>query len=508
MNTVSPAKKKVIIIGAGIAGLKAASTLHQNGIQDCLVLEARDRVGGRLQTVTGYQGRKYDIGASWHHDTLTNPLFLKEAQLSLNDGRTRFVFDDDNFIYIDEERGRVDHDKELLLEIVDNEMSKFAELEFHQHLGVSDCSFFQLVMKYLLQRRQFLTNDQIRYLPQLCRYLELWHGLDWKLLSAKDTYFGHQGRNAFALNYDSVVQRIAQSFPQNWLKLSCEVKSITREPSKSVTVNCEDGTVYNADYVIITVPQSVLNLSVQPEKNLRGRIEFQPPLKPVIQDAFDKIHFGALGKVIFEFEECCWSNESSKIVTLANSTNEFVEIVRNAENLDELDSMLEREESQKHTSVTCWSQPLFFVNLSKSTGVASFMMLMQAPLTNHIESIREDKERLFSFFQPVLNKIMKCLGSEDVIDGMRPIENIANANKPVLRNIIVSNWTRDPYSRGAYSACFPGDDPVDMVVAMSNGQDSRIRFAGEHTIMDGAGCAYGAWESGRREATRISDLLK
>ena len=89
------------------------------------------------------------------------------------------------------------------------------------------------------------------------------------------------------------------------------------------------------------------------------------------------------------------------------------------------------------------------------------MMLMQAPLTNHIESIREDKERLFSFFQPVLNKIMKCLGSEDVIDGMRPIENIANANKPVLRNIIVSNWTRDPYSRGAYSACFPGDDPVD-----------------------------------------------
>ena len=66
------------------------------------------------------------------------------------------------------------------------------------------------------------------------------------------------------------------------------MKSITREPSKSVTVNCEDGTVYNADYVIITVPQSVLNLSVQPEKNLRGRIEFQPPLKPVIQDALTR----------------------------------------------------------------------------------------------------------------------------------------------------------------------------------------------------------------------------
>lgn len=79
---------------------------------------------------------------------------------------------------------------------------------------------------------------------------------------------------------------------------------------------------------------------------------------------------------------------------------------------------------------------------------------------------------------------------------------------PTLKNIIVSNWTREPYSRGAYSACFPGDDPVDMVVAMSNGQDSRIRFAGEHTVMDGAGCAYGAWESGKREANHISSLMQ
>ncbi|EHN00862.1 Fms1p [Saccharomyces cerevisiae x Saccharomyces kudriavzevii VIN7] len=508
MNTALPIKKTVVIIGAGIAGLKAASTLHQNGVQDCIILEARNRIGGRLQTVTGYHGRKYDIGASWHHDTLTNPLFLEEARLNLNDGKPRFVFDDDNFIYIDEERGRVDHDEELLLEIVDNEMSKFAELEFHQNLDVVDCSFFQLVMKYLLQRRQFLTNDQIRYFPQLCRYLELWHGLDWKLLSAKDTYFGHQGRNAFALNYDSVVQRIAQSFPQNWLRLGCEVKSITREASRNVIVNCEDGSVYHTDYVIVSVPQSVLNLSVSPDQNLQGRIEFQPALKPVIKEAFEKIHFGALGKVIFEFEKCCWSKESSKIATLANSTDEFVKMVRDAKDLDDLSSLLEGNVLNEHTNVTCWDQPLLFVNLSKSTGVASFMLLMQAPLTNYIESIRDDKESIFEFFQPVLNKIMECLNSQDVINGMNSTEHHKNVNKPVLKNIIVSDWTRDPYSRGAYSACFPGDDPVDMVVAMSSGQDSRIRFAGEHTIMDGAGCAYGAWESGRREATYISDLLQ
>ncbi|CAI4048253.1 hypothetical protein N7582_004331 [Saccharomyces uvarum] len=506
MSSTLPIKKTVVIIGAGIAGLKSASTLHQNGVQDCIVLEARDRIGGRLHTVTGYQGRKYDIGASWHHDTLTNPLFLEEAQLTSKDGKQRFVFDDDNLIYIDEERGRVDHDEKLLLEIIDNEMSKFAELEFHQQLGVPDCSFFQLVMKYLVQRRQFLTNDQIRYFPQLCRYLELWHGLDWKLLSAKDTYFGHQGRNAFALNYDTVVKRIGESFPQEWMRLNCEVNSIKREPSGNVTVTCDNGTVYRTDYVIVTVPQSVLNLSIKPDKGLQGRIEFQPALKPVIQEAFEKIHFGALGKVVFEFDECCWSKESSKIATLANSTDDFVKKVRDAKDLDDLNSMLEKDALKGHPNVSCWDQPLLFVNLPKSTGVASFMMLMQAPLSNHIESIRDDKESVFRFFQPVLNKIMKCLNSVDVINGMNSAEK--HIDKPTLKNIIVSNWTREPYSRGAYSACFPGDDPVDMVVAMSNGQDSRIRFAGEHTVMDGAGCAYGAWESGKREANHISSLMQ
>ena len=39
---------KVVIIGAGIAGLSAAEHLVQNGIEDILILEARDRVGGRF----------------------------------------------------------------------------------------------------------------------------------------------------------------------------------------------------------------------------------------------------------------------------------------------------------------------------------------------------------------------------------------------------------------------------------------------------------------------------
>lgn len=49
----------VVVVGAGIAGLKAASVLTQSG-KSCLVIESRDRIGGRLCTVTGYNGARYD----------------------------------------------------------------------------------------------------------------------------------------------------------------------------------------------------------------------------------------------------------------------------------------------------------------------------------------------------------------------------------------------------------------------------------------------------------------
>jgi monoamine oxidase len=42
---------KVIIIGSGMSGLSAAIKLIENGIKDILILEANDRLGGRICTM-------------------------------------------------------------------------------------------------------------------------------------------------------------------------------------------------------------------------------------------------------------------------------------------------------------------------------------------------------------------------------------------------------------------------------------------------------------------------
>lgn len=51
VETCEAIKCKVVIIGAGIAGLSAASLLAKNDVTDLYVLEARNRIGGRILSI-------------------------------------------------------------------------------------------------------------------------------------------------------------------------------------------------------------------------------------------------------------------------------------------------------------------------------------------------------------------------------------------------------------------------------------------------------------------------
>lgn len=68
-------KYKVCIIGAGAAGLSAANSLVKNGISDFLILEARNRIGGRILSLDMSACSKVELGANWIHGVLGNPIF-------------------------------------------------------------------------------------------------------------------------------------------------------------------------------------------------------------------------------------------------------------------------------------------------------------------------------------------------------------------------------------------------------------------------------------------------
>lgn len=56
-------KKHIIVVGAGISGLRAASLLVRHGVE-VTVLEARDRIGGRICTTRNDGKTTWDLGMS------------------------------------------------------------------------------------------------------------------------------------------------------------------------------------------------------------------------------------------------------------------------------------------------------------------------------------------------------------------------------------------------------------------------------------------------------------
>lgn len=69
---MNKSETEVVIIGGGAAGIAAARRLHEAGV-DCLLVEARDRLGGRGFTIAAPGGAMIDLGCGWLHSADVNP---------------------------------------------------------------------------------------------------------------------------------------------------------------------------------------------------------------------------------------------------------------------------------------------------------------------------------------------------------------------------------------------------------------------------------------------------
>ena len=72
----------VIVIGAGMSGLSASQTLLEGGVKKVTVLEASDRIGGRVWSVP-FHGHTVEIGAHWVQGKGESPIWKLAQKVKL-----------------------------------------------------------------------------------------------------------------------------------------------------------------------------------------------------------------------------------------------------------------------------------------------------------------------------------------------------------------------------------------------------------------------------------------
>lgn len=278
-DDINPNDKTVIVIGGGISGLAAAKKLKDKGY-NVIVLEAQEKIGGRLRTDRSL-GIAFDEGASWIHGPTGNPI----TNLASQAGANTYLTDDDNLKVYDSNGTAYSET------FLDAQYTQFENaLNAVRRAGTLTQSF-EVIFNSLYPTQ--VNNRLWKYM--LSAYLEFDTGADIANLSSKyfDDDEAFSGKDVIITNgYDKVTDLLGQGLD---IRLNSRVNEVNSTSLKLlVKVN---GNSIEADYVIVSVPLGVL-------KN--NSISFIPSLPTAKQNAIQKTKIGNVNKFLLIWNTPFW----------------------------------------------------------------------------------------------------------------------------------------------------------------------------------------------------------
>jgi monoamine oxidase len=278
----------VVVVGAGVAGIAAAEGLRRAGY-DVRVLEARQRLGGRIHTWRGWPGSPLDLGASWIHGyTAGNPI----TPIARRSGARLVPSSYDS--------GSVHVERRLRADGVRPHTRRWArivgEARARMSPGGPDVSLAEAV-----RRRVAGLGLGASEQDELAFYLNATYTTEWgadpDALSARTVdggkEYGPTGEDAFFPDgYDRVATYLARHLKVDF---GVVVRRVVLRDG-GVRVETSAG-VIRARAVVVTVPLGVLK---------HDGIEFVPGLPPRHEQAIDRLGVGVLSKTFLRFEKPFW----------------------------------------------------------------------------------------------------------------------------------------------------------------------------------------------------------
>lgn len=276
----------IVIIGAGAAGLMAARRLLKNK-KKVVVLEGRDRAGGRINTIglTGFT-KPVEEGAEFIHGKLPLTLnLLKKAGISYKKSSGQFWnFKDGNFY---QRNDLAEHHRVLMKKL--KKQKKDVSVDEFLTTQFTDSAYKNL-------------KDSVR------RYVEGYYAATIEKGSTHALREELEGSDKEQYRIEGGYGGLIRFLYTDCLKKGCTIElskeATTVEWQKNkVQVHTKDGDVYKANKVIITVPLGVL----QTPAGSAGAIRFTPAIDDRLT-LFQELGFGAAIKILMEFDEPFWQN--------------------------------------------------------------------------------------------------------------------------------------------------------------------------------------------------------
>ncbi|BET01729.1 Flavin containing amine oxidoreductase [Nesidiocoris tenuis] len=464
-KSMLPSNPKIVVVGGGVSGIAAATKLVEKGFNDVILLEAEDRLGGRVYTVP-FGDSHVDLGAHWVHGEVGNPVFEIASRLDLLKNSQDFTSIE--FVADDGYQFPADVGMELY-------ESGYSILTKTEELLKSRGS----VEAYLVPRFEELAREKIKdpatlkaFTDWLVKFECTIEGCDrlsepsinglthYKTCDGDATLCWKQG------GYNNIVNILLGQHPsapkENPLNgkvfLNSEVTEIDWSGLTGF-VRIKDGRTVVADHIIVTVSLGVL-------KEKHGAI-FKPKLPQEKIKAIQGLGIGTVDKIYLKFERRWWPKDCSGFSLLRKNQSAPLE-----------------------TGEHSWERDLIgFYAESTSPNVLGGWVVGDA--AREMETSTDAQ-----VMAGCMRTLRKFLGSRYEI--------------PDPQTIIRSKWYTNSHFRGSYSYRSVSTDVLNTSAAalaepVKNFYGKEMLFfAGEATHDYFYSTVHGALESGWREGERLA----
>ncbi|XP_042203782.1 spermine oxidase-like isoform X3 [Homarus americanus] len=464
-----PHKVRVCIVGAGVSGLGAAQRLIKCGIVDLVILEAQDRVGGRVHTVE-YGEHHLEMGAQWIHGEEGNVVYDFASENDLIDDELSLIqTGTGNTIFVRHNGEIVPEEVQEEFSLVTANLSESSEKDFHTYPHSSGQYFTE---KFKTENKWGTLGEEL--LNWYGRFQNCIDGSDsWFDISAKEQNNYKECPGNISVNwkqkgYKNLLLHLQETVPSSCLFLNSPVKSIdwgicTSASTSGCKVTLTSDQVIQADHIIFTPSLGFLKAM--------AKEVFNPPLPRTKVDAIQGLGFGVVDKVYIKFPHRWW-DESCDGFSFLHDLKEVPDSITK-ENWEY--GVLGFYEVFKHPDMMCgWL-----------TGPAALMM-EQTPK-------EEVAKRCAAMLRERLSHKFKV---------------------PDVIWCTSSSWGSNPWIKGSYSLCTMKTEAMGVKAAdlaeplIDSNNVPLVCFAGEATHDCYYSTVHGALETGWREADRLVKYLK